>query len=91
MAIGPQESTAYLASLTRTLPDEITVPDAGQPLTRDEFLDMIRTRFLPHITCGPGYRRAVDDNLAAAIREFRRGFGEEFQIWLDRATQAAEG
>jgi hypothetical protein len=91
MAIGPQETDAYFASLARVLPEEITDPGWEHAMTRDAFLGTIRSQLLPYITCGPDYLRAADDNLAAAVREFRRGFGEEFLIWLQRATQASKG
>jgi hypothetical protein len=87
--IGTHQADAYFAKLERTLPDQVTDPKWDGPMDRSAFLGTIRTQLLPFITCGDQADRGVDDNLARAIYDFKRGWGSEALYWLGLACSEA--
>lgn len=87
--LGAHQTEAWFAALERKLPEQVTDPKWDGPMTRNAFLGTIRNNLLPYITCGPQAHRGVDDNLARAIHDFKRGWGEEALYWLGQAVSAA--
>lgn len=87
--LGAHQIPAWLDRLDAVLPEQITDSEWEHPLHRAAFIGTIRTQLLPYITVGPQARRSVDDNLARALFEYRRGFGAEALFWLGRAVSAA--
>lgn len=69
--LAAHDADAYLERLARVLPAQIPTPDG--PLTAASIIGTIRNDLLPHITGGPGYNRAADDNLQRALAAYRRG------------------
>lgn len=85
---GSHQTAEALATFERVLPERVTV-EGREPVTCSAFLRVIRNELLPSLTYGPGYQRAVADNLRTALRLFKDGRGEEFAYWLDETLDAA--
>ncbi|MHB9861935.1 hypothetical protein [Streptomyces sp. YIM S03343] len=85
---GAHEAQLYLTHWQQTLPLEISVPDRERPVTRTALIRVIRAELLPFITYGPGYERAVADNLRSALHQYNLDRGTEFAYWLAEALRA---